>query len=181
MPGADSATGPIPSIRVALAKSASLLIVLIVIGASYLANPRRGPPQPRLPRKAMSPRRAGGRCESTQWTPPQHATADHGQPIVRQEERASHALVSERRQVSGHRGNTHPAVQGRPAERSRLSSTVEITGDGRITCKQTNIRYSRSPVHFMGTPGMGMILWGASPLCETGSLKEFSIPNDRSD
>ena len=123
MPGADRAAERTLSSRVTVPKSASRLIALIVTGASYLANPRRGPPQPRLPRKAMSPRRAGGRCASTQWTPPQHATADHGQSIVRQEERASHALVSERRQVSGHRGNTHPAIQGRPTERSRLSST----------------------------------------------------------
>jgi hypothetical protein len=28
---------------------------------------------------------------------------------------------------------------------------------------------------------MGMILWGASPLCETGSLKELRILNDNSD
>ena len=31
------------------------------------------------------------------------------------------------------------------------------------------------------TPGMGVISWGASPLYETGSLKEVNIPNDRSD
>ena len=28
---------------------------------------------------------------------------------------------------------------------------------------------------------MGMSLWGVSPLCETGGLKEVSLPNDRSD
>lgn len=28
---------------------------------------------------------------------------------------------------------------------------------------------------------MGMSLWGVSPLCETGGLKEISIPNDNSD
>ena len=38
-----------------------------------------------------------------------------------------------------------------------------------------------TPVHGLGTPGMGVILWGASPLYATGSLKEVSIPNDRSD
>ncbi len=31
------------------------------------------------------------------------------------------------------------------------------------------------------TPGMGVILSGESPVYETGSLKEVSIPNDRSD
>jgi hypothetical protein len=28
---------------------------------------------------------------------------------------------------------------------------------------------------------MGMSLWGLSPLCETGILKEISIPNENSD
>jgi hypothetical protein len=31
------------------------------------------------------------------------------------------------------------------------------------------------------TPVMGVNLWGVSPLYETGSLKEISIPNDNSD
>jgi hypothetical protein len=31
------------------------------------------------------------------------------------------------------------------------------------------------------TPVMGVIVWGASPLCEIGSLKEISRPSDRSD
>jgi len=40
-----------------------------------------------------------------------------------------------------------------------------------------------SPLPCIGlcTPGMGVISWGASPLYETGSLKEVNIPNDRSD
>lgn len=33
----------------------------------------------------------------------------------------------------------------------------------------------------LGTPGMGVILSGESPVYETGSLKEVNIPNDRSD
>jgi hypothetical protein len=33
------------------------------------------------------------------------------------------------------------------------------------------------PLAFIGTPGMGVNLWGASPLYENGSLKEGSIPN----
>ena len=33
----------------------------------------------------------------------------------------------------------------------------------------------------MGTPGMGVILSGESPVYETGSLKEITIPNDNSD
>ena len=38
----------------------------------------------------------------------------------------------------------------------------------------------------MCTPVMGISLWGAilcwiSPLCETASLKELSVPNDNSD
>jgi hypothetical protein len=32
-----------------------------------------------------------------------------------------------------------------------------------------------------GTPGMGVNLWGESPLCEDGSLKEYRIPNVHSD
>ena len=45
---------------------------------------------------------------------------------------------------------------------------------------------SATHVHPMCTPVMGISLWGAilcwiSPLCETGSLKEISIPNDNSD
>ena len=31
------------------------------------------------------------------------------------------------------------------------------------------------------TPVMGVIVWGASPLCEIGSLKEIRIPSDHSD
>ena len=38
-----------------------------------------------------------------------------------------------------------------------------------------------APLEPLGTPGMGVILSGESPVCETGSLKEVSIPNDRSD
>ena len=34
---------------------------------------------------------------------------------------------------------------------------------------------------YLCTPGTGVILSGESPVCETGSLKEVSIPNDRSD
>jgi hypothetical protein len=33
----------------------------------------------------------------------------------------------------------------------------------------------------VGTPGMGVILSGESLVYETGSLKEISVPNDRSD
>ena len=39
----------------------------------------------------------------------------------------------------------------------------------------------RAPVQRLGTPGMGVILSGESPMYETGSLKEVSIPNDCSD
>jgi len=31
------------------------------------------------------------------------------------------------------------------------------------------------------TPVMGVIVWGASPLCEIGSLKEIISPSDTSD
>ena len=31
------------------------------------------------------------------------------------------------------------------------------------------------------TPVMGVIVWGASPLCEIGSLKEIISPSDHSD
>lgn len=40
---------------------------------------------------------------------------------------------------------------------------------------------SRTRLQRIGTPVMGISLWGSSPLCETGSLKEISIPNDNSD
>ena len=39
---------------------------------------------------------------------------------------------------------------------------------------------NRAPIP-IGTPDMGVILSGASPVYETGTLKEFRIPNDRSD
>jgi hypothetical protein len=45
----------------------------------------------------------------------------------------------------------------------------------------TENRTTAAPLHPMGTPGMGVILSGESPVCETGSLKEDSIPNERSD
>ena len=38
-----------------------------------------------------------------------------------------------------------------------------------------------NPPGYPITPGMGVILSGESPVYETGSLKEVSIPNDRSD
>jgi len=37
------------------------------------------------------------------------------------------------------------------------------------------------PGYPIGPPVMGVNLWGASPLYETGSLKEYSIPNVHSD
>lgn len=86
MLAADRAAEQTLPSRVAVPKSASLLILLIVTGAKVLANPRRDLPQPRLPRKDTSPRRANGRCASNQRTPHRHATADHGKPIARQEE-----------------------------------------------------------------------------------------------
>jgi len=58
--------------------------------------------------------------------------------------------------------------------------------DGGNLAATKNRRFQNPPDPPLGfttlcTPGMGVVLWRASPLYESGSLKDFKIPNDRSD
>ena len=50
-----------------------------------------------------------------------------------------------------------------------------------ICCTRSSGPCGRLQCNALCTPVMGLSLWGVSPLCETGSLKEVSLPNERSD
>jgi hypothetical protein len=71
---------------------------------------------------------------------------------------------------------------------SRISLSVISIQSGNDRRQQTarvklaiKTRVDAAPVHCLDPPVMGIGLWGVSHLCETGSLKERNIPNDRSD
>jgi len=56
--------------------------------------------------------------------------------------------------------------------------TVEITRDGQWTCQQVKNCDTRPRVHFMGTPGTGVIVvWCKSPVRDW-KLSSDSIQND---
>jgi len=50
--------------------------------------------------------------------------------------------------------------------------------DGLFALVENVIREDPFSGHLFGTPVMGVNLWGGSPLCDSGSLRRISIPND---
>jgi hypothetical protein len=55
--------------------------------------------------------------------------------------------------------------------------------DEQIAERESQLRWTPSRFCSIAwcTPVMGVIVWGASPLCEIGSLKEISRPSDHSE
>jgi len=77
--------------------------------------------------------------------------------------------------------STHNSGNAVHAPTKRLSSTFKVTCPRSTTGFQSTHQYFEPPatagqVDRLGTPGMAIDLWGASPLYENESLKEGSLP-----
>jgi hypothetical protein len=105
--------------------------------------------------------------------------------IATRRQRPASRLRTRRRSLHGRR---RPPIT--PARRTTTddASSIEArishnVGNQRLATIGEPYRWILSRVRCIAlcTPVMGVIVWGASPLCEIGSLKEIRIPSDHSD